>query len=81
MGRRKKWFKPEKHRGWSKDQKTTTRRRRLLDSTDKRKSLHNRHLEAAKAIQALANVTKDTETEKLAKKDAGYHFKMAERHK
>ena len=79
MGRKKKWFDPQKERGWSKTQKASTRRTNLLDSTDKRKTLHNRHVEAGKAIQALANVTKDSETKRKANLDAKYHFRMAEK--
>jgi len=74
LARKKKWFKPKKHRGWSKSQKATTRRRKLLNSTDKRKSMHDRYLEAGKAIQALANVTQDSATRRAAKADAKYFF-------
>ena len=72
--RKEKWFKPEKHRGWRKSQSATTRRRKLLGSTDKRKSLRDRYVEAGRAIQALANVTKDKRTAELARRDANYFF-------
>ena len=74
--KKENWFKPDerKHTGWKKHQKPTTRRRRLLASTDKRKTMHNRYLEAGRRIQALANVTEDKQTEKKAKSDASYFF-------
>jgi len=72
-----KWFNPKKHTGWKKHQSATTRRRHLLDSTDKRKSLHDRRLEAARRALALANVTKDPATKKKAMADANHFFKLA----
>ncbi len=69
-----KWFDPQKHTGWHKSQKASTRRRYLLDSTDKRKSLHDRYLEAGRRIQALANVTQDPQTHIIAGRDARYFF-------
>jgi len=75
------WFSPKSHSGWSKSQSTTTRRRKLLESTDKRKSLYNRLISAGRKIQALANVTKDTTTKKLAKQDAVYFFRKAKQKK
>ena len=77
MVRKKLWFKPKSHSGWSKKQTATTRRRKLLTSTDKRKSLHDRYISAGRKIQALANVTKDVITKRLAKQDAIYFFKKA----
>lgn len=71
----KKWFKPTKHTGWKKSQKASTRRAKLLSATDKRKTMHNRYLEAGRKAQALANVTEDKRTEELAKRDADYFFK------
>jgi len=70
----KKWFKPGKHTGWKKEQKASTRRSKLLRATDKRKTMHNRYLEAGRKAQALSNVTNDKETEKKAKSDADYFF-------
>jgi len=75
----KKWFNPKKHSGWKKSQKQTTRRAKLLSATDKRKSMHNRYLEAGRKAQALANVTKDKETERLARSDADYFFKKVKK--
>ena len=71
----KKWFNPKKHSGWKKTQKPTTRRAKLLAVTDKRKSMKKRYLSAGRKAQALANVTTDKTTEKLAKSDAKYFFK------
>jgi hypothetical protein len=70
-----KWFKPRKHTGWDKDQSAATRRKHLMASTPKSFSLHRRRLQAGRRAQALANVTRDKKTEKLAKQDAEYFFK------
>ena len=75
MGRR--WFKPKKRTGWRKNQKPPTRRRKLLESTSKRKSLHDRYVEAARRAQALANVTRDAGTRRAAQADANYFFRRA----
>lgn len=77
--KKEKGFKPKwshfgKETGWKKTLKASVRCARLLASTDKRKTMHNRYLEAGRRIQALANVTKDKETSMLAKKDANYFF-------
>jgi len=76
-----KWFKPGKHTGWKKSQSTATRRRHLLDATDKRKSLDARYLEAGRRSQALANVTEDKRTSELAGRDARYFFAKAKKQK
>jgi len=70
----KKWYNPKKHTGWRKSQKPSTRRAKLLASTDKRKTMHKRYLEAGRRILALANVTEDKVTEKKARADANYFF-------
>ena len=70
----KKWFNPKKHSGWKKSQKASTRRTKLLNVTDKRKSMHNRYLEAGRKALALSNVTKDKRTKQLSKSDANYFF-------
>lgn len=74
MRRKKKWFEPKKHTGWKKSQSAPTRRRKLLAAADKRKTLHNRYLEAGRKAQALANVTKDSATRRAANADANYFF-------
>ena len=78
-----KWFKkavekrpPYTLGGWSKGQSAKTRRRKALASRPKTLSLKNRRLSAGRALIALANVTKDKPTEKKAKADAKYFFKM-----
>jgi hypothetical protein len=76
---KKKWFKPKKHTGWKKTQKASTRRSYLLSTTDKRKTLDNRYLIAGRRALALANVTKDKPTERLARLDAKYFFKKAKK--
>ena len=73
---KEKWFDPQKHRGWSKSQSASYRRSLLMKSTDKRKSLHDRRLEAAHAMQALANVTEDRATRVKAKSDANYFYRL-----
>lgn len=74
MGR---WFHPRKETGWRKDQEEETRRRHLMDSTDHRRGLHDRRVEAGRRAQALANVTQDGETRRAAEADAGYFFRRA----
>jgi len=66
------WFEPGKSLGWSKDDSQTTRRRNAL------KSRRGNYLKAARALQALANVTTDRETKQKAHSDAVYFF---EKHK
>jgi hypothetical protein len=73
----KKWFHPLKTRGWSKSQSPETRRRNLLASTDKRKTRHDRDLEAARATGSLANVTQDPQTKMKAQSDADYFYEKA----
>ena len=70
----KKWFRPTKETGWKKTQSSVIRRRKLLESTDKRKTLHNRYLEAGRSAQALSNVTTDPQTKQLSKSNANYFF-------
>lgn len=72
---------PKVETGWKKGQKAATRRRHLLDTTDKRLSLENRHEQAARRAQAIENVTKDKETKHLMGLDADYHWKMATKYR
>ena len=76
-----KWFSPKRRSGWHKEQKATTRRRKLLAATDHRLSMGNRYLQAARMIGSLANVTRDVKTAQKAKLDAGYFYAKAERAK
>lgn len=94
MVRKKKlWYHPEKVTGWRKTQPAKTRRRKIYASTDKRKSRHDRDVEAARTIGGLCNVTKGRiarlrarkkpvkpvylEIEKKACADAQYFYKKA----
>lgn len=63
----KKWFKPKKDlHGWDKDLSTTVRRRRA--------SIGRTDLSSAKALQALANVSKDAKTRRVAAVDARFFY-------
>lgn len=76
----KKWFKkavqakPPYTLGWKKDMPADKRRKAALASRPKNWSLRNRYLSAGRALQALANVTKDKATKRLASIDAKYFF-------
>ena len=79
--RKKKWFQeavkkkpPYNLGGWSKRKSTEARRRSALLSRPKSWSLRTRYRSAGRALQALANVTKDKETKKKALLDARYFF-------
>lgn len=69
------WFAPKVHTGWDKDQSAATRRSKLLSSTSRNMTPHSRYLQAGRRAQALANVTVDQKTRKLASQDAEYFFK------
>ena len=80
---KKKWFgkavmdkPPYDLGGWSKSQSTSTRRRNALTSRPKNWTLNHRRLSAGRALQALANVTKDKRTKVLAQRDANYFFNL-----
>jgi hypothetical protein len=63
-----KWYEHNVEMHWHKNQTTEVRRANAL-------AAHKGDtLAAARALQALANVTTDTDTAKLAKKDADYFF-------
>lgn len=81
MPETEKWFKPRRSSGWHKEQKAATRRRKLLAATDRRLSIRNRYLQAARMIGSLANVTRDAKTAQKAKTDADYFYGKAERAK
>lgn len=81
---KKKWFQkavmdkpPYSLGGWSKSQSTDVRRRHALESRPKNWTLNHRRLSAARALQALANVTKDSQTKLKAGQDARYFFALA----
>ena len=76
---KEKWYEHGTTTGWRKGQRPSTRRRHLMDSTDKRKSAHNRRIEAARRANALANVTEDRPTAIAARRDARHFYRSARR--
>ncbi len=64
-----KFYHPKVQMHWHKDQSAEVRRANAL------KARNGNELATARALQALANVTTDAETAKLAKADADYFFK------
>lgn len=84
----KNWFQkavnakvPYSLGGWSKSQSTETRRKEALASRPKNWTLDHKDLSAGRALLALANVTKDKATKKVAKMDSEYFFKLAKKKK
>jgi len=79
----KKWFrkavmrKPPYTLGWRKSLSARTRRSKALASRPKAWSLDRKRLSAARALTALANVTKDRRTKELARKDARHFYRLA----
>jgi hypothetical protein len=63
-----KWYEHNVEMHWHKDQTAAVRRVNALTAHK------GDALAAAGALQALANVTTDTDTARLAKKDADYFF-------
>ena len=67
-----KWYKAagskSKHTGWKKSYPAKKRRSLALKG-------HKSALSAGRALQALANVTKDEPTRKAAQADAKYFYK------
>jgi hypothetical protein len=63
-----KWYKHDVEMNWHKDDPANIRRANAL------KAHSGDELATARALQALANVTTDTETSKLAKTDADHFF-------
>ena len=63
-----KFYHPKVEMHWHKDQSVEVRRANAL------KAHNGNELATARALQALANVTTDAETAKLAKADADYFF-------
>ncbi len=68
-----KFYHPKVKTGWHKNQSLTYRRRLVLAAHK------GNHLSAARAMQALANVTQDSATTREAKIDANYFFRMNEK--
>ncbi len=69
----KKWFEPGPSLHWEKSQGQSTRRRNALAAR------RGNPLRAAKALQALSNVTTDEETHRKARADALYFFGLHRR--
>lgn len=67
-----KWYHHGRSLGWSKDDGQIKRRRAALASR------HGNYLKTARALLALANVTRDPETQRKAMADANYFFKKHE---
>jgi len=63
-----KWYQHNVEMNWHKDDPAEARRANAL------KAHNGDELATARALQALANVTTDAETAKLAKTDADYFF-------
>ncbi len=70
-----KFFNPQVHTGWHKSQSKDYRRRLALKAHD------NNYLSTGRAMQSLANVSQDKQTQRLAKQDANYFFSMHKKHK
>jgi hypothetical protein len=66
----KKWFPGLKETGWSKDLPPEERRELVLTATG------GDYLEAARHLQALANVSTDEATKRLANIDADWFFEQ-----
>jgi hypothetical protein len=70
MKAKEKWYKPAtKHTGWTKKDPAHIRRARSL------RAHGNNLLAAARAQQALANITQDKETEEKSRMDSKYFFR------
>ncbi len=69
MTKKAKWFKTGRPLNWSKDDGQAHRRRNALNSR------HGSLLKTARALMALSNVTRDSETKQKAKSDALYFYR------
>ena len=84
---KKNWFKkavkekPPYKMDWKKTPSIKTRRTKAIASRPKNWSLHKRRLSVARALQALANVTKDKTTKARAKRDAKYFYSLIKKKK
>ena len=95
----RKWFQkavygkaPYNLHGWHKGLSPEERRARALSSRPRSWTLKKRYLSVSRALQALANVTKDRQTSIVAKSDADYflrkyyggeimHYSQVQQHK
>ena len=80
------WFKkavkdkpPYTLKGWNKNLPPSLRRSKALNSRPSNWPLKKKRLSAARALQALANITQDFDTRVKAKSDADYFFKLVKR--
>ena len=78
----KRWFKeavkggPTSNLGgWKKGKSARTRRRLAVASRPKTWNPETKYRSAGRALQALANVTKDKTTKRIARSDAKYFFR------
>jgi len=65
-----RWFKPTRRLGWDKDMPQEKRLRVAIASRPGSWDMHRKNLSAFRALNALANVTTDRETETKARQDA-----------
>jgi len=75
MSKPDKFFEPGKSLNWRKVESQSKRRDAAL------RSRRGNSLKAARALQALANVTQDAETAHKARSDATYFFNIHRRRK
>lgn len=77
----KKWFQRAIGKstftlsGWKKTQKASIRRKIALSSRPKDWPMKKRFISVSRALQSLANVTKDKTTKTRAKQDSEYFLK------
>ncbi len=70
MKKPEQWFESGKKLNWRKTESQSNRRDAAL------KSRRGNPLKAARALQALANVTQDGDTKRKARADATYFFNI-----
>ena len=70
-----KWFEPGKTLNWTKD---TGQAKRRIAALASRKG---NHLQAARALLSLSNVTQDDETRRKSRSDALYFFRQHNKYK
>lgn len=81
MKKVKKWFQKAMGEstfslsGWKKSQPASVRRKIALSSRPKSWSMKKRFISVSRALQSLANVTKDRITKLKAKEDSAYFLK------
>lgn len=79
--KKEKWFQkamgksPFTLSGWKKSQKPAVRRKIALSSRPKKWPMRKKYISVSRALQSLANVTKDKITKIRAKQDSEYFLK------